>query len=153
MKTGKAIRIILILWVAIIFINSLMSGEISSEQSGFVTDVALSFFGFFGYQPDPITLQTMIRTTAHLVEFMILGILIHLDRKTLHYAFYQMFIVGIGIALIDEIIQIFVPGRAFELFDLLIDTLGLSVGILLVLYVFRIPKRKQRHSLEEESKS
>jgi VanZ family protein len=153
MKMIKTIRILLVIWTAIIFMNSLMTADISSEQSGFVTNLALSIFGFFGFQPDAITLQSIIRMTAHAVEFMILGVVIHLDRKTIDYPFYRMFIIGLCIALTDEIIQIFVPGRAFELLDLLIDTLGLTLGIYLVLYVFRIQKRKRRQSLDGNHES
>jgi VanZ family protein len=131
----------------------LLPCEVSGEQSGFVTDIALRVFGFFGYEPDPITLQSIIRMTAHAVEFMILGVLIFLDRKTIDYPFYQMFLIGIGVALTDEIIQIFVPGRAFELLDLLIDFSGLCLGILVMVYIFRIPKRKQRHLLEDKIES
>lgn len=153
MKKINTLRIILIVWISIIFINSLLPGEVSGEQSGFVTDLALRVFGIFGYEPDPITLQSIIRMTAHAVEFMILGALIFLDRKRADYPFYQMFLIGVGVALTDEIIQIFVPGRAFELIDLFIDSSGLSLGILLMLYIYRIPKRKQRHLLEDIDES
>ncbi len=42
---------------------------------------------------------------------------------------------GLGIALIDEIIQIFVPGRAFQISDLLIDGLGIIIGTLIVIFI------------------
>ncbi|RJX27810.1 MAG: VanZ family protein, partial [Acholeplasma sp.] len=40
---------------------------------------------------------------------------------------------GFGIALLDEIIQIVVPGRAFQLSDLLIDLSGIILGSLIVI--------------------
>ena len=50
-------------------------------------------------------------------------------------------IIGIIYASSDEIHQAFVPGRGPMLTDVLIDTSGVTVGILLVIVIFKIYKK------------
>jgi len=53
-------------------------------------------------------------------------------------------------ALFDEIHQMFVPGRAFQLFDLSLD----AVGIILGLGIFLILKRRKRdHQIDPISQN
>ena len=89
---------------------------------------------------------------AHFVEFAILGLFIKIDQHHKPYPIYLTAIIGIGIAIIDEIIQIFVPGRAFEVKDILIDSFGVVTGILFVTVILLI-KSKKRKLLEDAKKS
>jgi VanZ family protein len=76
------------------------------------------------------------RDIAHLLEFFILGILAmlygSLYRKKPIYTFIIALLSCTTIAFIDEIIQIPVPGRAFELYDIILDTAGSLAGILII---------------------
>lgn len=51
-----------------------------------------------------------------------------LSKKSFHFTFLITLIYGV----IDEVHQIFIPGRAFDWWDLVADVLGSLVGILLV---------------------
>ncbi|MCR5502841.1 MAG: VanZ family protein [Lachnospiraceae bacterium] len=77
-----------------------------------------------------------IREIAHLMEYLILGFLITADaflitglcgKRGIRIRLIA-FLVAVLYALSDEIHQIFVPGRAFEWTDLLVDSLGALIG-------------------------
>ena len=63
-----------------------------------------------------------------------------------------MMIFGFVIALTDEIIQIFVPGRAFQLFDILIDVLGVLTGVIIGSIIMGLMAKKTK-LLEDDIKS
>ncbi|MFQ6612238.1 MAG: VanZ family protein [Fidelibacterota bacterium] len=69
----------------------------------------------------------------HLVEYFLLGIL---AVKSLGNVTFKMVIIivlgGLGFALIDEYLQSFITGRFSSGFDVLADTLGVSMGCLSV---------------------
>lgn len=142
-KPQKIIFQISVFWVLVIFTNSLLPGDLSSSQSGFVTNLVAGFFSIFGVTFEGEVLSSVIRSLAHFTEFMILGILwmtyiqgFHKDK-----GFLLVWVSGLGIALIDEIIQIFVPGRAFQVIDLMVDGAGVIVGTVLVLSLTFMRKR------------
>ena len=83
-----------------------------------------------------------VRETAHAIEFLILGFLI------LRTIFYSGNTIGKRIILIsllfsvlyavsDEIHQIFVEGRVFQLLDIGLDSLGATVGVLTSYFLIR----------------
>jgi len=153
MNKEKVLFYFIIFWTLIIWINSLLPGDLSSVQSGFVTNIFQDIFNFIGFYPDPLTLSSIIRTIAHGVEFMILGFLVHLYFKVNHFKVIYLITLGLGVALVDEIIQIFIPGRAFEFKDLAVDTLGYLLGLFLIYYIFKIKKTKKDRTLEEINES
>lgn len=80
-----------------------------------------------------------VRSLAHFTEFIPLGLLVFLLLLCIFegciYKGYLAFLIvaslgaGMLFGLLDEIHQIFVEGRAFEVKDILIDTLGASIGV------------------------
>ena len=152
MKRDFIRKILLLIWILVIFMNSLFPADVSSAQSGFVVNLFKAFFSLFKYEPDTDVLTSFIRMFAHFVEFAILGLFIKIDQHHKPYPIYLTAIIGIGIAIIDEIIQIFVPGRAFEVKDILIDSFGVVTGILFVTVILLI-KSKKRKLLEDAKKS
>lgn len=153
MKLEKFLFCLIFFWVAIIWMNSLFPADISSAQSGLITSIFQNIFYLFGYEPDPVILSNIIRMIAHGVEFMILGILIHLYYKKVKFNKTYLLLIGVLVAIIDEIIQIFVPGRAFEIQDIFIDTLGYLIGLALILYIFRRNEIKRNINLEDPDES
>lgn len=86
-----------------------------------------------------------VRRAAHFLEFSALGFFTSLVVNTIYPDLSKRILIplvcGILYAVIDEVHQIFVPGRACEFVDILIDTLGVSVGILISIAIFAIIKR------------
>ena len=78
----------------------------------------------------------LLRKLAHFTEFACLGMLLSWLTRMLrttqweHYVFPML--TGALVACVDEIIQIFVPGRGPGILDVGIDTLGVTLGIVLI---------------------
>ena len=77
--------------------------------------------------------DTILRKGVHMTEYAILGLLLlrAIGRELPALA------VGIGYAITDEIHQHFVSGRHASPIDVLIDTVGLALGIFLVRRLFQ----------------
>jgi VanZ family protein len=70
----------------------------------------------------------VLRKTAHAAEFAVLGLLLAraLGRELL------ALLLGIAYAATDELHQAFVPGRHGSVWDVLLDSVGVALGILLL---------------------
>ena len=84
---------------------------------------------------------TLVRKMAHFVEFGALGFLWALLGQLQWYP--VMWLYGLGVAVIDETIQYFVPGRAMSTTDVVIDYCGFFCGFALVMVVARWLERKK----------
>ena len=88
--------------------------------------------------------QPIIRKIAHFSIYMIVGILIMSFVSTYRLLLWKKLLISIGVGLIyaisDEYHQSFVPGRSAELRDVIIDTSGVIMGILIVLVIISIYK-------------
>lgn len=76
-----------------------------------------------------------LRTLAHATEYAVLaGCLFFAFRSSRSTAKpYWAFLTAVLYAATDEIHQYFVPGRAFQLSDILVDAVGAAVSILLLM--------------------
>ena len=136
----KIISLILLVAVMVtIFLLSHQNGEESSQTSGFVTNLLNTIFR--GNAPEFI-----VRTFGHFCEFAALGFLIN----NCLYAFKGKCKPLICIALswayawTDEIHQIFIPERAFQISDLLVDLAGIIVGTAIICTIIN-KKKKRKH--------
>lgn len=130
----KTISIILvIIWMLIIFIMSSFNSSDSSNQSNYIVNIISEIFNINNLN----ILNLIIRKTAHFTEYLILGILIY--NCTLNYN--QNTITAVLICILyafsDEIHQIFAPGRTFKFLDILIDSTGSILGILIYNYILK----------------
>ena len=137
MKNKRFIFIIItLIWTAVIFSFSLQSGEVSGDLSGSVLEAILGFF-MLGVLESPEKLELfhlILRKCAHFTEFMNLGVLSSIALKHMKVGYKS--IIGLGycvlIASLDETLQLFVSGRAGRVQDVLIDSAGAFVGIVVV---------------------
>ncbi|HZK21527.1 MAG TPA: VanZ family protein [Oscillospiraceae bacterium] len=136
-----------ILWVsaaALIFFLSHQTGEESSKSSG---TMLLALEAIFKTEIS----ESFVRTAAHFTEFMVFGFL----TINLSFAFkgyltpFKSVIVGSLYAVTDEVHQIFVPKRACEFSDFLVDTAGVIMGVLIftLIYIVFTKNRKEREKL------
>jgi VanZ family protein len=79
------------------------------------------------------TWDTILRKTAHMTEYAILGglLLRALGREA------PAFALGVSYAISDEVHQHFVRGRHASPVDVLIDAVGITIGILVTNRLFR----------------
>lgn len=140
MKNKKIISFILVIgWMIFIFLMSSFDGNESSSQSNFLVHFIVDIFNISNV--DIISL--IIRKIAHFIEYLILGILvynmmIYYDRK-----YYLAIMVCLLYAISDEVHQAFVPGRSYQVHDMLIDSFGSLTGIMLLNMFMKFKKNKK----------
>lgn len=106
---------------------------LASAQDGGAETVALLYY----------ILGTMARKAAHVLEYALLGLLICLLLRS--YGAVQRWLpiaLGIAYAAADEVHQAFVPGRLGTPVDVLIDALGVIIGVLAAKW---ISERREKH--------
>ena len=83
----------------------------------------------------------IIRKVAHFTLYFILGISVYLFIKE-YIDDKRLIIITILICLLyatsDEIHQLFVPGRSFQLLDILIDTIGSICSIIMIRIINKV---------------
>jgi len=90
----------------------------------------------------------------HFTAYFLLGILLSLtllfQNKFLKIKKYFSLFTGVIIGLyaaLDEIHQLFVPGRDCDIFDWTADIIGASIGILLIIFLLKIFQYSQKSQL------
>ena len=155
MIKSKAYRIImaalLVLWCVLIFALSAEPANKSSNTSGELTRAVFSIFypdfNEMGAEAQNAIISEasfIIRKTAHLSLYLILGVLSFLNIAAYNIPFALKPVLSLGFSsaysISDEIHQRFVPGRSCELRDVLIDISGAIIGIALIFIIFSIKK-------------
>lgn len=146
--------ILIIICITFIFFNSFKNAEQSIKESSRVAGVIEKVVDlvYKGNPPENVTyffkiiFGNVLRDCAHFFEFFILGILVMLYSDKFKISIFKRFIFSILfcilIALLDETMQLFSPGRAFEFYDLALDGSGSMVGSMLILLILKIKKEK-----------
>ena len=141
--------IITIAIMAVIFIESAMPSATSDKQSGGMVRFTMKIVEF-----DEWLVIFLVRKTAHFILYFIYGVSLCLSahdiilvregrtpgeipEKELKKKKKFIWLVGTLYAVSDEIHQLIVPGRSCELKDIVIDSCGVAVAVLLVFMVFR----------------
>ena len=134
---SKTLLIIGILINIFIWTNSLMPSNLSSSQSGLIVNL---IYPVFKNVFDVNTFTTVVRKLAHFTEFMFLAIIFSYYFKSINIKnpYLITMIYGIMVAIIDEAIQLFIPGRAGLITDVLIDFSGVITGVLVVFIISKI---------------
>lgn len=125
-----------LLWMAFIFAMSAAPGEVSSEQSGFVTQLlARAYALLFAREFTPEAAQTLewiVRKGAHMAEYAVLALL---NLRALRMSgarrpWLSALTMAVLYAATDEFHQRFTPDRGPSPADVAIDALGASLGLL-----------------------
>ncbi|MBR5441491.1 MAG: VanZ family protein [Clostridia bacterium] len=87
-----------------------------------------------------------VRTIAHCCEFAALGFLMLNALRSFRESFNPVLSVAIAFsyAFSDEVHQLFVPGRAFQLIDLGVDLTGIILGTIAFIVLIKIIKSKNK---------
>lgn len=137
--------IVLCLIVFFIWDNSLQNGGSSDGFSLMFAEWFAPVAYKLGFHGNIWALNRIVRKLAHLTEFTILGgVLYVVLRRYIEYGPVVKTIgVGIVIASLDEFIQLFSLGRSSQLSDVLIDTIGIIIGISVVKLAYYISHDKR----------
>lgn len=138
---------IVLLWMALIISLSHQPAPSSNELSTGVTYRVVAAIEWLvpGVDLEPTELNHAVRKYAHFFIFMVLGMLVtvilqKLGVKGLRGAVIAL-LVCVLFAISDELHQLFVIGRGAQARDVLIDSAGAAVGIVLVKGLSRLFKR------------
>ena len=128
-------RILLALNLALIWGNSLRTGEESGAMSGGILQWINTFLHLD--ETGAEKLHFAIRKMAHFTEFACLGALLcwffgMTGEKGAHLICMPL-LFGLLTACVDETIQVFTPDRGPSLIDVWIDTAGVTAGITFLL--------------------
>ena len=145
--------LLVVLWMGIIFRFSAQKAEDSDRTSGEVVNWLVPSVdqGVLAMpaeeQPAYVANWTfMVRKSAHFILFTGMGVLafaaFSVDLAA-RRAFPAALALGTGWAVLDEIHQLFVPGRVCEFRDICIDTAGVLLGAALLLLVLRLIRRRK----------
>lgn len=128
--------ILVILWMLVIFMFSNTPSTKSTKESNFVVKGVVYIFN---YKADPELLVKPVRKLAHFTIYLILGLLV--INACSYYNYKDIIKLSILICMLyacsDEIHQLFISGRSGQVFDVMIDTLGSSLGIFIYKKVLR----------------
>ncbi|MEZ7545547.1 VanZ family protein [Veillonella sp. 20925_1_51] len=137
--------ILLGLIVFFIWDNSMQNGGSSDGFSLLFAETFVPIANELGFHGNIWILNRIVRKLAHLTEFTILGSVLYAILR--QYITYGTVIktIGLGmlIACLDEFIQLFSPGRSSQFSDILIDTVGVVIGILVVKLVYYIRYKRR----------
>ena len=155
--TKKLIKLLLVVaWMALIFVFSHDTGEVSTKKSDGIIINTMEFLlerdltdaekeKWIGYLVVPV------RKGAHIITYFILGYLMIsllkefrlIDKRTFIFAIILCILYSIS----DEVHQHFVPGRSGEVLDVAIDTIGSCLGIWNWGYKWKMRERRKELNL------
>ena len=160
MKIKQSISIILvILWMLVVFSFSAQNGSkssgISNKVAGKIIDIInLTNIGEQEERQIKIEkIEPVIRKMAHLTIYILGGILISnmmfqlILKNSIKLKIGISAIFGIVFAITDEIHQLFVGGRSGRIQDVIIDSIGVIIGIVF----FQIIRKIILSSKEEKN--
>lgn len=151
--------VLIILTITVMVVIFMLSADNADESnaksdliSGSVIKTVLAFFHLEGERADLFieNCVTIVRKTAHFTEYAALGFLIFsvfesffIKRKiSVPVSFFS----GALYAVSDEIHQSFVPGRSCQISDMLLDTAGVTAGIIMLIIFMAIIKKYKNKS-------
>ena len=136
-----------VLIITFIFWQSMKPASESSVSSGRVVTLLNNIFSTLG-MGEPFT-QNFVRTCAHFTEFGILGLSLcfmfntYIEKMKTTFVF--SLITSVLVAIFDECIQLFSYGRTFQLKDIIIDTSGALIFIMLTsLLLYKAKRNKSK---------
>ena len=150
--------IIVILLMTLIFYFSHQPVTISNDLSTGITELIIETAEIVAPMGDVNvdTINHIVRKNAHFFIYLFLGIFV---LNALKKSGINGYLSG-GLALFfcmtyavsDEVHQLFVTGRGAQVKDVLIDSTGAAIGILLSLLIGRVVKRRPTRSIQIPSK-
>lgn len=133
------LTILILLNLALIWGNSMMTGLSSEAVSGGILELLGRFIPALLTEAG----HTFLRKAAHFSEFALLALLFCGRHRLVHRNMPPHLMgFGLAVACIDETIQIFTPGRASSLIDVWIDTAGFALGFVVIFAVCTIYHNK-----------
>ena len=133
--------ILLISWMILIFMLSHQNGSISSKQSDGLVRFTNKIIGI-----DKHVLVVIVRKLAHVFEYLVLSVLFYtnLTEYKNQKILIHTFIFSVTYAIFDEFHQIFIYERSGSITDIIIDILGIILGVVTLKLYNRFINRQKK---------
>lgn len=134
MKKKIIYTILLFIWMLVIFMFSSQNGTNSQKTSDVITDKVVSTIEHVKKEKlDKNDTSLIVRKLAHFIEYFILGILAYLtiSNYNIKNPLICSILICIMYASLDEAHQIFSIGRSPKILDVIIDSCGSVLAILI----------------------
>lgn len=136
------IRVLTLLWMIVIFSFSAKTADVSTQDSLWagkkIGKLIITDFEKWTDEEQTVFAEKIeypIRKGAHLTEYAILGILLlcswDFSKHSLKNKLWCSWLLGTLYAASDEFHQLFVDGRSGQLTDVMIDSIGVMIGVLI----------------------
>jgi VanZ family protein len=141
--------IAVLLWMALIFHMSSQIAEQSNQLSTGIAEVIVKMVKKVAplAEPDVAGFNHLIRKNAHFFSYFTLGLLVLYAFRRSGVSGYRSIALALGIcilcAILDEVYQLFVPGRGGQVLDVCIDSAGAGMGMGLYGVMGRLVKRSK----------
>ena len=144
--------------IVFIFSNSLQIADVSEGASGRVLGILQGILRHLGLPgaADRLTMH-IVRKLAHFCEYLLEGFLLMLclrvyTRRFVRHVSWPM-LGGMATALLDETIQLYVPGRTSSVRDVWIDFGGVIAGLFVALLLLLIVRGLTSfHAMKKENR-
>lgn len=144
-------------WMALIYgfsaQNAAESGGLSALIAEPVTQAIMKLRDLPEAEYDALYMQvdSIIRVMAHFTEYAILGILMTVLCRMLHWrGLWIPWVICTVFAATDEWHQSYSPGRAAEVKDVVIDSAGVVCGIILLWLLRKVWRSRHRRYAEPQ---
>ncbi|NLZ83778.1 MAG: VanZ family protein [Clostridiales bacterium] len=132
--------VLVVFWMGLIFYFSHQPATESSELSSGITEAIVDVINIIAPDNDLMSskqsLNFIIRKAAHFGVYLVLGLLLSngliYSGVSKHKAIFMALLICILYAISDEFHQLYVTGRSGQVSDVLLDSAGSLVGILLM---------------------
>lgn len=149
----KKISLILVIaWLFVIFLFSREKAPQSNHTSDRVTIAIVKIIdkvrgvNTSSKEIDKLVIKVrpIVRKSAHITEYLILGILIFnlVVKFSINKTYMMAFILCVSLAVLDECHQLFISGRTGRVFDVFVDSFGIILG-LVICYLFNLRFNKK----------
>ena len=129
-----------ILWMIVIFMLSSQNSDTSSSTSGRILALISQIIHYdLLTSPFVNTCQFIVRKCAHMFAYFLLGILWYrVFVLVKEHPYHWSALCTVLYACSDEFHQLFVPGRAGQIRDVCIDSMGMLIGFIGIYFIKRI---------------
>ncbi len=155
MKKKHCYAILCIIWMLVIFWFSAQVADDSQEMSDFFVHLLDAVFSLDIMRNEIIRDMTsfLVLKAAHMSEYAVLAILFGLTIREYKKEPWLLpaLAATAAYAATDEFHQLFVPGRSGQLKDVLIDTAGGALGLVLLALILYLKRRRKMKETEKLS--
>lgn len=143
-----------ILWMIFIFYMSNQPSSISESQSGGFIDILCNIPVIGIVIKDLMKIgmaEFLIRKSAHMFLYFVLSILIYnaINKDGRLKTYLLSLLLTALYACTDEFHQLFITGRSGELRDILVDSTGALIGLVLIFLISKLIYNKKVRSLSK----